>query len=105
MQKNVLVTGGCGYIGTHTIVLLLQAGYTVTVADSLVNSNLKALDRVKEIVGCHSTKLKYFKVDLRIPEQIDVVFQSSDPFSACIHFAGLKAVGESTVLPLLYYGT
>jgi UDP-glucose 4-epimerase len=102
-RGRVLVTGGCGYIGSHTIVSLLEMGYDVTVVDSLVNSCEESLSRVLEISGCDKRRIKFFKVDLRDYKQLERVFRSSPQFAACIHFAGLKAVGESTQVPLEYY--
>eukprot|EP00607_Mallomonas_marina_P005104 CAMPEP_0182427364 /NCGR_PEP_ID=MMETSP1167-20130531/17114_1 /TAXON_ID=2988 /ORGANISM="Mallomonas Sp, Strain CCMP3275" /LENGTH=356 /DNA_ID=CAMNT_0024609549 /DNA_START=131 /DNA_END=1198 /DNA_ORIENTATION=+ len=102
--KNVLVTGGAGYIGTHTIVVLLEAGYDVTVVDNLINANEESLKRVKQITGCDDTRLKFHNIDLLNISQFETVFQQmKKPFTACIHFAGLKAVGESVRKPLLYY--
>jgi nucleoside-diphosphate-sugar epimerase len=103
---RVLVTGGAGYIGSHTIFCLLQSGYDVTVVDNLVNSNSESLKRVLEIAGLaqDSPRLKFYKVDLCNKNELEKVFNSSSSsFLACIHFAGLKAVGESVREPLLYY--
>jgi len=108
-RATVLVTGGCGYIGTHTIVLLLEQNYNVVVVDNLVNSSAVSLDRVAEIVGLsdkeREERLVFYKVDICHADQLRPVFEArrATPFAACIHFAGLKAVGESTRLPLLYY--
>lgn len=105
--STILVTGGCGYIGTHTIVLLLEQKYNVVVVDNLVNSSAVSLDRVAEIVGLteeeRKERLKFHKVDICSEAELRKVFESSPEFEACIHFAGLKAVGESTRLPLWYY--
>ena len=106
--STILVTGGCGYIGSHTIVLLLEQKYNVVVVDNLVNSSAVSLDRVAEIVGLteeeRRERLKFFQADVCNATKLRKVFESSgSPFAACIHFAGLKAVGESTRLPLLYY--
>lgn len=95
----ILVTGGAGYIGSHTCVELLNAGYDVVVIDSLVNSKEEALKRVKRITG---RDLKFYKVDLLDSESVDRVFEKEN-ISAVIHFAGLKAVGESVRIPLRYY--
>jgi UDP-glucose 4-epimerase len=110
MPKQVLVTGGAGFIGTHTIVQLLEAGYEVVVLDNLVNSSEKSLARVREIVtesGVTLTDktLRFHNVDLCDLAALTAVFKEHGPgaFSSCIHFAGLKAVGESMSLPLLYY--
>jgi len=102
-NPNILITGGAGYIGTHTIVVLLEAGYDVTVVDSLVNSNEESLRRVRRISNCADHRIQFFKVDLCDSEALEDVFKSSPKFDACIHFAGLKAVGESVQKPLLYY--
>jgi UDP-glucose 4-epimerase len=96
---NVLVTGGAGYIGSHTCLELLQAGYNVTVVDNLVNSKKESLRRVQELTG---RPLEFHQVDLLDRANLDVVFCSSR-FDAVIHFAGFKAVGESVVVPLRYY--
>lgn len=104
---TILVTGGCGYIGSHTIVCLLQSGYNVVVVDNLVNSSKVSLDRVAEIVGLseeeRATRMVVHIVDICDKEALRKVFESSPTFQACIHFAGLKAVGESTQIPLKYY--
>eukprot|EP01031_Cornospumella_fuschlensis_P028496 gene28496-34402_t len=102
-NKNILVTGGTGYIGVHTIVSLVQAGYNVTVVDNLVNSSPEGLRRVPEITGCSPDQISFFQIDLCNAAALEEVFQKSAQFGACIHFAGLKAVGESVAKPLLYY--
>jgi UDP-glucose 4-epimerase len=99
MQMSVLVTGGAGYIGSHTCVELLQAGYDVVVVDNLCNSKEEALKRIEEIGG---KALKFYKVDLLDRDGLEDVFKN-EPISAAIHFAGLKAVGESVSIPLKYY--
>lgn len=96
---RILVTGGAGYIGSHTCVELLQAGYEVTVVDNLVNSKQESLRRVQEITG---KSLTFHKVDLLDQAALEKIFQSRQ-FSAVIHFAGLKAPGESVSVPLKYY--
>lgn len=96
---KVLITGGVGYIGSHTCVELLQQEYEIVVVDSLVNSNVEALKRVEKITG---KEIPFHEIDLRDAEQLDKVFAQYS-FDAVIHFAGLKAVGESVVKPLLYY--
>ncbi|RYG95018.1 SDR family NAD(P)-dependent oxidoreductase [archaeon] len=102
-NKNILVTGGSGYIGVHTIVSLVEAGYNVTVVDNLVNSSPEGLRRVPEITGCSPDQITFFQVDLCDKSALEEVFQKSPKFGACIHFAALKAVGESVAKPLLYY--
>ncbi len=96
---TILVTGGAGYIGTHTLVELLQAGYHVVVYDNLCNSSPLALKRVEEISG---KTVKLVQGDICDAQALSQVFSSYD-FDAVIHFAGLKAVGESTRKPLAYY--
>ncbi len=98
-KMHVLVTGGAGYIGSHTCVELLQAGYDVTVIDNLCNSKYEALRRVQSLTG---KKLDFFQVDLLEYEALKPIFASRS-FDAVIHFAGLKAVGESVLVPLNYY--
>lgn len=102
-KKHVLVTGGAGYIGTHTVVELLAENYRVTVLDNLDNASIEALHRVKRISGCDDADLLFAAVDLLDLAQGEEFFQVYGPFDACIHFAGLKAVGESVSLPLHYY--
>ena len=99
MKGNILLTGGCGYIGSHTCVELINEGYNVIVYDNLSNSSEVALDRVKEITG---VKPLFIKGDVIDKELLDKVF-SENKIDAVIHFAGLKAVGESVLKPLEYY--
>jgi UDP-glucose 4-epimerase len=96
---RVLVTGGAGYIGSHTCVELLAAGYEVIVVDSLINSREESIRRIEEISG---RKLLFHKVDLLDKSALDRVFKEAAA-DAVIHFAGLKAVGESVAMPLQYY--
>jgi UDP-glucose 4-epimerase len=96
---KILVTGGAGYIGSHTCVELLENGYEVVVADNLQNSNEEALRRVKEITG---KDLRFYKIDLIDRPALEKVFHENK-IDAVIHFAGLKAVGESVEIPLKYY--
>lgn len=96
---KILLTGGAGFIGSHTIVELDKAGYEVVVVDNLVNSKQEALDRVAQIIG---KQIEFFKVDIRDRDALSDVF-SKHQFDAVIHFAGLKAVGESVAKPLEYY--
>lgn len=98
-MKNVLVTGGAGYIGSHTCVELLDADYSITVLDNLSNSSIEAIKRVERI----STKtINFVEGDIRDPGAIRSVLNSAS-FDAVIHFAGLKAVGESVAQPLKYF--
>ena len=96
---NVLVTGGAGYIGSHTCVELLNKGYGVVVIDNLCNSNPKSLDRVMELTG---KTLKFYEGDVRDEELLKKIFLEND-IGCVIHFAGLKAVGESVAKPWEYY--
>ena len=96
---NVLTTGGAGYIGSHTCVELLQGGYQVHVLDNLSNGSLESLRRVEEITG---KRIGFTEGDLRNIEDLRSVLRGSD-YSAVVHFAGLKAVGESAEIPLDYY--
>ena len=96
---NILVTGGAGYIGSHTLIELIEAGYTPVVVDNLSNSSPEALKRVEKITGA---KILFYKLDLRNEEEMKKVF-AEHKFDAIIHFAGLKAVGESVAKPLHYY--
>jgi UDP-glucose 4-epimerase len=104
---TILVTGGCGYIGSHTIVLLLQEGYNVVVVDNLINSSPVSLDRVAAIVGLsdeeRNVRLVLHSIDICNEADLRQIFSQSLPFHSVIHFAGLKAVGESTRMPLRYY--
>ena len=96
---NVLVTGGAGYIGSHTCVELLNSGYDVVVIDNLCNSNAKALDRVQELAG---KSLRFYEGDVRDEALLTKIF-TENQISCVIHFAGLKAVGESVAKPWEYY--
>lgn len=96
---SILVTGGAGYIGSHTCVELLNAGYEITVVDNLYNSSPKSLDRVKELTG---KDFKFYECDIRDTDGMDKIFKENK-IDAVIHFAGLKAVGESCEKPLEYY--
>jgi UDP-glucose 4-epimerase len=95
----ILVTGGAGYIGTHTCVELLNSGYEIVVVDNLLNSKPEALKRVKELTG---KDFKFYEVDLLDRVKVEGVFVENN-IEAVIHFAGLKAVGESVSIPLHYY--
>ena len=96
---NILVTGGAGYIGSHTCIELLAAGYTPIVLDNLCNSSTISLDRVKQITG---TQVTFIEGDIRDSNILDQVFNQYDIYGV-IHFAGLKAVGESVAKPFMYY--
>ncbi|MBY8911907.1 UDP-glucose 4-epimerase GalE [Bacillus sp. YC2] len=95
----ILVTGGAGYIGSHTCVELLNSGYDIVVLDNLSNSSAEAVERVKDITG---KGLAFYEADLLDREAVHRVFAEHD-IEAVIHFAGLKAVGESVAVPLKYY--
>jgi UDP-glucose 4-epimerase len=96
---KILVTGGAGYIGSHTCVELLNAGYDVVIVDNLCNSKVTAIRRIEEITN---KRPFFYQADLRDRHKLEGLFQDHR-FSAVIHFAGLKAVGESVVMPLAYY--
>lgn len=95
----ILVTGGTGYIGSHTCVELLNAGYEVVIVDNLSNSSAIALDRIVQITG---SKFEFYQMDIRDRAGLRKVFQRYD-IAAVVHFAGLKAVGDSVMKPLHYY--
>lgn len=95
----ILVTGGAGYIGSHTCIELLKAGYDVVVVDNLYNSSEKAIKRVEEISGKNVT---FYKADILDREKLNEIFDK-ESIDSVIHFAGLKAVGESVAKPLEYY--
>ena len=99
INMRVLVTGGAGYIGCHTCVELLNAGHKVFVIDNLCNGHEAALDRVRDITNC---EVQFTNADIRDANALDKIFNNFKP-EAVIHFAGLKAVGESVANPLLYY--
>ncbi len=96
---KILVTGGSGYIGSHTVLELLEAGYETVVLDNLCNSSEESLKRVEKITG---KKVKFYQADIRDQEAMNKIFTEEKP-EAVIHFAGLKAVGESVQKPLMYY--
>lgn len=95
----ILVTGGAGYIGSHTCIELIEAGYDIVVLDNLCNSSKESLRRVEKIVG---REIKFYEADIRDAKALDEIFEKED-ITAVIHFAGLKAVGESVAKPLEYY--
>ena len=96
---RILVTGGAGYIGSHTCIELIDKGHEVVILDNLSNASIKVLDRIKEISG---VKPKFYLADLLDVEAVEDVFKK-EKFDAVIHFAALKAVGESVAKPLKYY--
>ena len=96
---RILVTGGCGYIGSHTVVELINSGYEVLIVDNFSNSKPVVLDRLKEITG---KDIKFYELDVCDKEKLKVVFDENK-IDAVIHFAGFKAVGESVSKPLMYY--
>ncbi len=100
-MKKILVTGGAGYIGTHTCIELIEAGYKIVVVDNLCNASLEGLKRVRRIVG---VDIPFYQVDVRDKVGLTKVFEVHN-FDGVIHFAGLKAVGESVEMPIKYYDT
>lgn len=98
--KTLLITGGTGFIGSHTAVLLLQAGYRVIIIDNLSNSNTQTLDAITQLAGVAPT---FIEQDVRDAHGLDRIFTQYYPIDAVLHFAGLKAVGESVADPLRYY--
>ena len=96
---KVLVTGGAGYIGSHTCVELLNAGYEIVVMDNFSNSKPASLERIKKVTG---KDFKFYETDLLDEKGMDKIFDEND-IDAVVHFAGLKAVGESVAMPLEYY--
>jgi UDP-glucose 4-epimerase len=99
MTSTILVTGGTGFIGSHATVVLQQAGYKVVILDNLCNSNPSVIDGIERITGIRPT---FIQGDVRDAQGLDALF-TRHTFSAVMHFAGLKAVGESTQIPLAYY--
>ena len=97
---TVLVTGGAGFIGSHTCVELISAGYDIVVADNLINSSEESLRRVEHITGREVT---FYKIDVSCREKLDALFAENGDIESVMHFAGLKAVGESVIKPLEYY--
>ena len=97
---SILVTGGAGFIGSHTVVELLNAGYDVIIVDNFVNSKPEALEAIKKITG---KDFKFYKVDIVNKEELNKVFDENPDIQAVIHFAALKAVGESVAKPIEYY--
>ncbi|TXD96876.1 UDP-glucose 4-epimerase GalE [Psychrobacter frigidicola] len=99
MKNKILVTGGAGYIGSHTCIALHQAGYDIVIYDNLSNSSREAINRVSKLIG---ESIEFIQGDIRDSELLKQVFTKYD-FFGVIHFAGLKAVGESVAKPLMYY--
>lgn len=97
---SVLVTGGLGYIGSHTVVELIKQGLEPIVVDNLSNAKIEMIDQIKKITG---KVVKFYQVDLLDKENLDKIFKENPSIEDVIHFAGSKAVGESCVKPLLYY--
>ncbi len=99
---KILVSGGTGYIGSHTCVELINSGHEVVIFDNLYNSSIDVLDKIEQITG---TKPAFYKADMTDPESLKKIFEDNkdDQFDAVIHFAGLKAVGESVKKPVEYY--
>ena len=97
---SVLVTGGAGFIGSHTLISLINAGYEPIVVDNLCNSKKASLDRVEAIVG---KKIKFYENDVCDEAAMDKIFEENKDIDCVIHFAGLKAVGESVAMPIEYY--
>ena len=100
MKETILVTGGAGFIGSHTTVELQQSGYDVVIVDNLSNSREDVLDGIEKITGIRPA---FEKVDLRDFDATESIFKKYPKISCIIHFAASKAVGESVQKPLLYY--
>lgn len=100
MSKKILVTGGAGFIGSHTCIELLNNGNEVVVVDNLYNANKKSLEVVEKVTG---KKVTFYEVDIRDEEKLNEVFETEKDIFGVIHFAGLKAVEESCALPIKYY--
>ncbi len=100
MKKKILVTGGMGFIGSHTVVELLQEGYEVVIADNLCNSQMATLDSIEKITGQHPI---FYCIDVCDTDAVTNLFEKEKPIDTVIHFAAHKAVGESVQLPLKYF--
>ena len=98
-MKTILVSGGTGFIGSHTCVELIESGYDVAVFDNLSNSKTESLNRIEQITG---VRPRFYEVDMLEREGLNGIFEKED-VEAVIHFAGLKAVGESVAKPWEYY--
>ncbi len=101
-MAKILVTGGTGYIGSHTVVELIQSGYEVIIIDSLKNSYIQVLDGIERITG---SRPEFIKIDLTDYQSLDMFFNANSDIEGIIHFAALKAVGESVANPIDYYHT
>jgi len=100
---SILVTGGAGYIGSHTVLQLLELNYRVVIVDNLINSSKVSIERIEEL---SQKKIEsFYEIDLRNRTELEKVFENHPDIESVIHFAGLKAVGESTQIPLKYYET
>ena len=97
---KVLLTGGAGYIGSHTAVELLQAGIDVIIGDNFVNSRPEVLDNIKKITN---KDFKFYEADFTKKDEVEKIFAENDDIDVVVHFAGLKAVGESCTMPIDYY--
>ena len=110
-MQRILVTGGAGFIGSHTCLLLIEKGYEILIVDSLINSSIKVIERINKIIDINfpdkSDKFSFFKGDLRNESFVNKVFLDQynlgKPITGVIHFAGLKAVNESIHEPLKYW--
>jgi len=100
MKKKILVTGGCGYIGSHTVVCLLENNFEVVIADDLSNASIASLDSIEKITGI---KPDFIEIDLKELTKVKEVFKNQKNIAAVIHFAAYKAIGESVQNPLMYY--
>ena len=99
MKRNILLTGGTGYIGSHTYLALIEAGFQPIIIDNLINSKITVLDRLEKISGM---KPLFIQADVRDRDALEQIF-SHHSIDAVVHFAGLKSVGESVEMPLHYY--
>ena len=106
-MHTILVTGGNGFIGSHTCVSLLQKGYKVIIVDSLVNSDIKTISNIKSLIFSNKNHLSFIHCDIRNEVELDKIFSNAilknDPISGVIHFAGLKSVSDSVTSPLSYW--
>jgi len=101
-MPHIFVTGGLGFIGSHTVLVLLEHGHTVVMIDNLSNSFLRVYEHMKKLAGDKADKMKFIEADLRDKAKLEEIF-AAEKFDAVIHFAGFKAVGESVEKPLEYY--